>query len=97
MEVTFAELKEFAAENGYVLASYTREWVGENWILDQEIAQYDDETFVCMVEQFGSGVDFKEAVTKDTLTVFRLHNNFNIPKVIPCFHIVFQDKGISFR
>ena len=91
MQGTFEELNEFAKNNGYVLASYTRTNLKDNWLLDQEIAEFDDETFICMVEQLGSGVNFKEAVTKDKLTVFRLHNNFNLPNVIPCFHINFQE------
>ena len=85
-KVKLSEMREFATENGYLIAAYQ---IGKDncWFLIHEIIDYldllgDDTMIVC--NDIG-GIDFREVITEDRQYVLRLHNNFNLPKVIPVF------------
>ncbi len=86
IEVKLSEMREFATNNGYLIAVYQK---GDNgcWYLIEEIIDYldlldDDTVIVC--NNIG-GIDFREVITEDRQYVLKLHNNFNLPKVIPFF------------
>ena len=74
---------EFTKNNGYLLAVYKKE--------DDAYRLYDpchnddivDINTDIVVKTTGAATDFNEFTTKDKQYCFRLHNNFNIPKIIP--------------
>jgi len=80
--VQFKEAVDFAEENGYLFAVYDKE--GDNFVLknDAYLSRVHERTEI-VVNVVGSGISFNEFVTVDGQYCFRLHNNFNVPKVIP--------------
>ena len=74
---------EFAKENGYLLAVYKKE--GDNYKLYDNCHTVDivDKDRLITAKTVGTGIDFKEFITEDKEFCFRLHNNFNLPDVIP--------------
>jgi hypothetical protein len=87
VSVNFETISEFASENGYLLALYRKDENG-NWELRDECFLNDDDVIFDASETFiarqHGGIDFTETVTPDKKWLFVLHNNYNIPKVIPC-------------
>lgn len=85
--IKFKEAREFARDNGYLYAYYEKQEDG-NWHLITEEADYDtdisDDTEVLVMNVRGN-LNMKEVVTPDKTKLFRLHNNFNLPRIIPCF------------
>ena len=86
-KIQFKEAKEFADDSGYCLAVYQKQDDGnfhkvEDVLWDCPIT---DETEI-MVKTTGACTDFNEFKTVDGEFCFRLHNNFNVPKVIPVFN-----------
>ncbi len=79
------ELKEaldFAKNNGYIFAVYEKK--DDNYVLFNECYLSDiDEHTPIMVKHECYGTDFNEFTTVDGNYCFRLHNNFNVPKIIP--------------
>jgi len=86
-KIDFQEVQEFAVENDYVTAHYDKGKDG-NWHLADDVADFDDvvesDTTV-LVKKIKGQLDMKETVTEDKQHLFKLHNNYNIPQVIPCF------------
>jgi len=87
VNVKFKSISEFASDNGYLLALY-RKNEGGNWDLWDECFQNDDDvifeagdTFIALER---SVIDMTETITPDKKWLFVLHNNYNIPKMIPC-------------
>ena len=83
-----AQLKEaikFAKENGYILAVYKRN--GNHYKLYENCYTDDvkgiDENTDITVRIMGSSINFNEFASKDKDFFFLLHNNFNIPNIIP--------------
>lgn len=91
---TFKKLVEFCVDSGYIIAHYQRENDGEDWKLVSEIMCNDDlfspNTVILCSSSDGSSINYNETSTEDKKNVFRLHNNFNLPKVIPCIKNVVQ-------
>ena len=85
-KVTFQEVREFVSENGYILAVYRKQEDG-NWYLTDEVC--DNEVVapdtILLASNIGGNINFNETVTEDKQILFELHNNFNIPAIIPCF------------
>jgi hypothetical protein len=82
--IKLKEAIEFAKENGYLLAVYTKNI--DNY--DLFMKQYDEDEVIkedtnIVVKMVGSGSSFEEFKTEDEQFLFVLHNTFNIPKTIP--------------
>ncbi len=84
-KIRLKEAIEFAKENSYLFAIYKR-GDDKNFHLLSDIFfdEIDDYTEI-MVEVEGSGLCFREFTTVDGQHCFRLHNNLNVPKIIPTF------------
>jgi len=82
--VKFKEALDFAKENGYIFAVYKKE---DNKYTIQDEAYMSDiyENENIIVDIVGEGISFNEFTTEDKEYCFRLHNNFNVPKIIPIF------------
>ena len=80
--VKFKEALTFAKENGYIFAVYKKE---DNKYTIQDEAYMSDiyENENIIVDIVGEGISFNEFTTEDKEYCFRLHNNFNVPKIIP--------------
>ena len=78
---------QFAKDNGYLFAIYEKGENG-NYILKndcyilEEMNPYETDIVVNIV---GAGIDLMEFTTIDEKYCFKLHNNFNVPKIIPVF------------
>ncbi len=90
METKIIELKEaveFAKENGYLYAVYTKNNDNYDLFLNCYDGETVDEDSNIIVETTGEGdglqLHFNKFTTEDGQFMFILHNNFNIPKVIP--------------
>ena len=73
---------DFTNHNGYFLAVYQKKEDNYNLLT----VVYDDtpsKDIDIVVQTIGAGTSFNEFTTVDKQYCFRLHNNFNIPKVIP--------------
>ena len=84
--ILFKDALNFAKENGYIFAVYEKQ--DNNYVLKDDAYLsdiYENENII--VKIVGSGIDFKEFITEDKNYCFRLHNNFNVPKIIPIFNI----------
>lgn len=83
---TLGEMRQFCLTEGYLFAVYVRQ-ANEDYHLNSGEANYDEDTFpddmkiVCDVE--GCGVSYREVKSEDGLFIFRIHNNYNLPKIIP--------------
>jgi len=76
------EALEFAKNNGYLFAIYKKE--GNNYKLYEACYTNNlDEDRNITVKTVGTEIFFNEFVTEDKNFCFRLHNNFNIPNIIP--------------
>ena len=82
--IKMKEALKFAVENGYMFAVYSKRSDGYYLIEDSFIAEsYEDEDFDIIVKTTGAATDFNEFTTKDKQYLFKLHNNFNVPEIIP--------------
>jgi hypothetical protein len=96
MPVKFIKLKDavrFAKDNSYIFAVY--ELNGKNYdlkteFLSEDICSYDSEI---VVKTIGCATDFNEFTTTDGKFCFRLHNNMNVPKIIPIFDGKYVDNS----
>ena len=81
--VKLKEAVEFVKENGYLLAVYKKQ--GDNYVKYDEfyIVELVDMDRDITVDVVGSGLDFNEFTTTDKEYCFRLHNNCNVPMIIP--------------
>jgi len=80
--IQFKEALDFAAENGYIFAVYDKQ--GDNFVLkDDAYMSRVHEQEEIIVRIYGCGLNFNEFTTADGQHCFRLHNNFNVPKIIP--------------
>ena len=82
--VKLSKATNFAVNNGYLFAVYKKGEDGnyhkvEDCIWDTFI----DPDWDIVVKTTGGATDFNEFVTADGEYCFRLHNNFNIPEIIP--------------
>ena len=85
--IQLKEAIEFARENGYIYAVYKKISDGNFHLSDSCLSNTDldeDETTPIIVKTTGACTDFNEFTTEDGKFCFRLHNNFNLPEVIPC-------------
>ena len=85
IKIKFGEVKNFVIENGYCLALYKKEIDG-NWHLsDKEIdhGSVHPDTIV-FAGNIKGNINMNETVTIDKKLLFKLHNNYNIPEIIPC-------------
>ena len=85
-KTTLRKAAEFANDNGYLYAIYQLGEDGNYHILEEAIweAPVDDTTEI-MVKTTGAATDFNEFISVDKQFCFRLHNNFNVPAIIPVF------------
>jgi hypothetical protein len=85
--VKLKEACQFAKDNGYLFAIYEK-GDDDNYHLKNDcyilegMNPYETDIVVDIV---GKGIDLKEFRTVDEKYCFRLHNNFNVPKIIPVF------------
>ncbi len=81
--IPLKEAQEFVRNNGYFLAVYKRE--GDNYKLFSDCYSVEDvdENTPIIVEITGAAMNFNEFTTEDKEFCFRLHNNINIPGIIP--------------
>lgn len=81
--IILKEAVEFIKSNGYLLAVYKKQ--GDNYQLYDECYTVDmvDLDTPIEVNRIGAATDFNEFTTEDKEYCFRLHNNFNIPNIIP--------------
>jgi hypothetical protein len=81
-ETKLEEALDFAKENGYIFAVYEKQ--GENYVLFNECYLSDiEENTPITVRTDSNGTDFNRFETVDGNHCFVLHNNFNVPKIIP--------------
>ena len=85
--VKLKEALKFAKKNGYLFAVYKKK--DDNYVLFNEAYMSDiaEDTDI-IVKTTGAATDFNEFITEDKQYCFRLHNNFNVPKIIPIFQTV---------
>jgi len=91
--VKLKEATEFAKENGYLLAVYKRKQTKDYYNIVTNNYEFIDDCYPdtvpldietdIIVSIVGCGLDFKEFTTADKQYCFILHNNFNVPKIIP--------------
>jgi len=80
--VKFKEAIDFADGSGYIFAIYERK--GNNFVLKNDVYfSRVHEKKEIIVKIVGCGLDFNEFTTKDGQYCFRLHNNLNVPEIIP--------------
>ena len=81
--VKLKEAVKFAKENGYLLAVYKRQ--GDNFVKYDEFYTIEavDMDRDIVVDVVVSGVNFNEFITTNKQYCFRLHNNCNVPMIIP--------------
>ena len=87
VETTIGEMREFAVDSGYIIACYKKNESGD-WQKDSDSVDFDDDItddMIIKVKAIRGSIDFKETVTPDKSMLFRLHNNYNLPEIIPCF------------
>lgn len=87
--INFSDAVKFAKENGYLLAVYKKEEDNYNLVSDSFFLPDDENDLIdaeIIVKTTGAATDFNEFTTADKKYYFRLHNNFNIPKIIPIFY-----------
>jgi hypothetical protein len=89
-KTTLKEAMHFARENGYLFATYKYKKQDDNYVLIDEAdtaMELAEEYIDIMVETSGQGIglqtDFNEFTSVDKQYCFRLHNNFNVPNIIP--------------
>jgi hypothetical protein len=80
------EARKFAKENGYILAMYTKNNDGNYDLTNEEDPEEISDSTVIKYNKVGTDKDFSEVETLDRKFIFILHNNYNIPKIIPRFH-----------
>jgi hypothetical protein len=81
--ITYRELVEYGAENGYLFALYERADETEDFRKVDPIADIEDDNLVLVVETFETYVRYNFAMTEDGLRMLLLHNNFNLPETYP--------------
>ena len=92
---TLKDMRLFCRLNGYLFAAYKRvtdytswpEWLLQDTNADNDEDTYPDDMVIeCNVTGSQSSyVSYCETQSEDKEFVFRLHNNYNLPNVIPCF------------
>ncbi len=84
--ITLKKAISFAINNGYLLAVYKKD--GEQFVLCEDGSIEDiDYCSEIEVKTVGGAIDFNEFPTVDGEYLFKLHNNFNIPKTRPLVRI----------
>jgi hypothetical protein len=80
--IKLKEALDFAKNNSYLFAVYEKQ--DDNYVLFNEAYMSDiaEDTDI-IVKTIGAATDFNEFITADKQYCFRLHNNFNVPKIIP--------------
>jgi hypothetical protein len=85
-KILLDEACKFVRNNGYLLAIYKKQDDGNFHILSEAYTiEIDPMLTEIMVKTTGAATDFNEFETVDGQHCFRLHNNFNVPKIIPVF------------
>lgn len=79
---------KFARNNGYQYAIYQLAEDGNYHIMSFCFTNHINLQTEIIVEIVGAGIDCNEFTTKDKQYCFRLHNNFNVPDIIPVFATV---------
>jgi len=91
--VHIQEMIDFAKDSGYLIATFKKQ--SNNYVKIDDIYPTDllddrDVDNMIIVSMFGYGLDFKEVTTEDKRYCFRLHNNFNVPKIIPIIQPILE-------
>lgn len=79
---SLSEAIAFSRCSGYLFAVYKRKDDNYEKISDAFTGEIETDTLI-EVKRIGSGTDFQSFTTEDKEYYFLLHNNFNIPNVIP--------------
>lgn len=86
--ITLKELQMFVTENGYLIAIYCKGQDG-NWHYDKMIEEESIDPDTVLMANYvkgnnhvGGHTNMNETVSKDKQHLFKLHNNYNIPKII---------------
>lgn len=86
--VKLKEATRFAVNNGYLFAVYKRGDDGNYYKVEDCVHETPiDPEWDILVKTTGAATDFNEFTTVDMQFCFRLHNNFNVPDVIPVFNM----------
>jgi len=80
--ITLKDAVEFAKNNGYLFAIYKKEDNNYKICSFCYTLEIDLDTEI-IVKTTGAATDFNEFTTKDKEYCFRLHNNYNLPNIIP--------------
>jgi len=85
-KIKFSEAAIFAKDNGYWFAVYKKGSDGDFLLVETCLwsVSIDNDTEI-IVKTMGKAIDFNEFITADGKFCLRLHNNFNVPKIIPVF------------
>lgn len=84
--ICLKEAEDFAKENGYLLAVYQKDSKDGHYHLISDFNDLIPENTSILIQQDYNGQkNFNEFITEDKEYCFRLHNNFNLPKIIPVF------------
>lgn len=86
---TVKDLRDFCLENNYLFASYKKQ-DSRDWQKHCEEANYDDsipDSLQIFCDEEGKSISYRETMSLDGQWVFRLHNNYNLPEIIPCIRI----------
>ena len=77
------EAIEFAKNNGYIFAVYTKQ--NDKYILHDEsyIDDIDENEEIEVEIDSARQINFNKFITVDKSCAFILHNNFNIPQIFP--------------
>ena len=93
--VTLETACKFVRENHYLLAIYRKEGHNYQKISDCFTLEVDTETpIIVKTTEPPTTIDFTEFITEDKKYCFRLHNNYNVPNIIPVIELSkhFPDK-----
>ena len=84
---TLSDLRAFCLENGYLFSAYRQQGNGNYKLLTTEAN--DDPLFpdsmIILCEQEGTAISYRETVSEGNKFIFRIHNNYNLPRIIPAF------------
>jgi hypothetical protein len=85
-EIKFIEAKNFISSSGYFFAVYQKGGDGNYHKIEDVFDEtpIDDNTPILVDTIEDGSIHYKNFMTKDMTYKFKLHNNFNIPDIIPC-------------
>ena len=91
IKIIYLILIAFFSTSGIVYPNFTKIVIDSTlyicWGLDCEDIDLDNDTDIIVETQGETQTSFSEFVTADGNYCFKLHNNYNIPNVIPVFQM----------